>query len=196
MNTSRLVRSCVWVAALAVACGGGADGETDGAMPDAAAGPVGDAAQDLPDGSLADASASSCPEACTRCRGDGTCVIDCGSGECDADVVCPPDRACEVNCVGAQACESGHVDCSAATSCNITCMGEDACDNGVECAGASCTVLCDGIAACEDVLVTCDATACDVTCTGQDACAAGVCCDGASCGADCTSSGGGNCVCP
>ena len=46
------------------------------------------------------------------------------------------------------------------------------------------------------LLVSCDATACDVTCAGQDACAAGVCCSGADCGADCTSSGGGNCACP
>src|SRR4051812_16415012 len=47
------------------------------------------------------------PAACTDAGGacDGsTCVIQCGSGDCPRDVVCPPTiEACEIRC-GSNAC--------------------------------------------------------------------------------------------
>lgn len=136
-----------------------------------------------------------CPDECSHCESDGTCVIDCGDGECSHDVVCPGGRPCEVNCIGDQACETGIVDCTEATSCAITCIGQDACDSGVACAGETCTVLCDGGAACEDELVTCEADQCEITCSGSSACAAGVCCSGETC-SSCSAAHGGNCDCP
>ena len=150
-----------------------------------------------PDGpDAAPADASDCPAPCTQCLVDGTCRIECGPGECSGGLVCPPDRPCEVRCVGKQACETGLIDCTLASRCDVLCMGDDACDQGVRCAGSSCTVTCDGKAACEDMGVECNADSCDITCNGDAACASHVCCAGEACDSDeCSSSGGGCCSC-
>ena len=143
----------------------------------------------------AGADAAECPPPCTSCHEDGTCQIDCGAGECGSGVTCPPGRACRVDCVGAQACETGLVDCTQATSCEINCLGEDACDNGVRCGGSTCSVTCEGDAACEDLGVECNATTCTIVCDGPKACAKQVCCNGADCGDACTDGNGGCCSC-
>ena len=136
-----------------------------------------------------------CPGACTSCKLDGTCVIDC-SGGCTNGVTCPAGRPCEVICIGSTACELGRVDCSAASSCLLTCRGTDACDRGVICGGTTCTVICDGSAACEDAPIVCNAAICAITCSGSTACNTGVCCNGAGCGASCSAVNGGNCAPP
>ncbi|MBI5479529.1 MAG: hypothetical protein HY906_11765 [Deltaproteobacteria bacterium] len=139
--------------------------------------------------------ASSCASPCTSCQGDGTCQIDCGAGECGSGVTCPAGRPCIVNCLGAQACETGLVDCSLATRCEINCVGTDACDNGVLCGGSECRVTCTGQAACEDQGVDCQAAACTIACNGPSACRDHVCCNGGDCAGACTSSSGGCCSC-
>jgi hypothetical protein len=164
----------------------------DGGVPDAP--PLPPDAPPLPP-DAAPGQDAPCPTQCSSCEPDGTCVINCGAGECNSGVTCPPDRPCEVNCIGDGACETGFVDCGEATRCDINCIGHDACDNAIFCAGSTCTVVCDGHAACEDVLVECDADSCDITCTGTNACAAGVCCDDETC-SNCTATSGGSCDCP
>jgi hypothetical protein len=140
--------------------------------------------------------ATACPPACTSCRNDGTCVIDCGPAQCMSGVTCPAGRPCEVNCVGNGACETGVVNCLLATSCDITCQGTDACDAGVNCAGTTCDVTCVGIGACEDGGVDCTAVACEIFCNGTDACDSHVCCTGADCDSNqCQSTNGGCCDC-
>src|SRR5688572_5500987 len=60
-----------------------------------------------------------CPTACSFCHADGTCQIDCGTGECGDGVVCPPGLPCIVNCIGSAACETGLIDCTEALTCDI-----------------------------------------------------------------------------
>lgn len=189
------------------AAGGDDDGdasiETDAADPTGDASTIDGAAIDSItvsiDARVIDAAtaidAAMCPTACTSCRVDGTCVIDCGTAQCTSGVTCPPGRPCVVNCVGPGACSGGTINCLAATSCDITCNGPNAC-NAVDCAGATCEVDCIGPNACAGGGVDCTAGACEIFCNGSSACSDHVCCTGTECDSnECQSTNGGCCDC-
>jgi hypothetical protein len=150
------------------------------------------------DGSSVDATGNLCV--------DGPCITaggTCQSGVCvivqvdDAQVDCPRDMPCHVDCSATDACKAG-VDCKDATTCVVECRGDSACqDDGVKCGMAAvCTVTCVGANACQHGgpagSVDCRDSDCTVTCDGANACEDGIgvgpagTCEAHCCGGACS----------
>lgn len=122
------------------------------------------------------ASNSPCDPACSECKQDGTCVIDCdGLGTCDGAVACPAGVPCEVRCTGNGSCAGG-VDCQDASACTVLCEGTISCDSPLVCGAGPCTVECTGTGSCGGSIDCENACACDTSCGGIGACAGGVTC--------------------
>jgi hypothetical protein len=111
--------------------------------------------------------ASSCPGDCTGGCADGVCTIDCRNHNCDgADLVCPQEYACVIDCYGGDNCDSGSVTCPDLYACTLKCAGgTDACgDQNLICGGGSCRMECDGDA-CVGANIQCGSGPCTAACT-------------------------------
>jgi hypothetical protein len=127
----------------------------------------------MPDGApLPDASD---PTACNPALCDGVCASDgfCEiQGDSEAGVEkCPRGKKCRFMCASAQ-CKGG-VDCRDAAACEVSCIGTDACKPGVDCGMTPCEVICDGESACKDGIRAMGNT-CTASCCGTDACKGGI----------------------
>ncbi len=88
-----------------------------------------------------------------KCPRGVRCRFLCASSQCKAGVDCREAAACEVNCIGTDACQDG-VDCGMAP-CEVVCDGKAACQKGVKAMGSSCTASCCGEDACQDGIQAC-----------------------------------------
>jgi hypothetical protein len=119
---------------------------------------------------LAPPDAAPCPDVCTSCLADGTCVIVCSDTlACPAGVTCPAGRPCEVECMGDQSCAGG-VDCTQATACDIDCGGISSCTGAMSCGSGACVVDCGGQNSCVGPVDCSQSCACDTDCSGTNAC--------------------------
>lgn len=141
-----------------------------------------------PDADLGTCDMAGCMAAGGSCM-DGWCTID---GRRDMGVQCPAGMPCRVTCMRD---ECDYVLCRDATACDVTCVGDDACSGGVGCERAdTCSIRCDGMRACRGLsgfpAIGCGDATCEVMCNGMDACERGIsvqssdsctaaCCDGA-----------------
>lgn len=88
-----------------------------------------------------------------KCPRGKKCRFMCGASECKDGVNCRDAAACDVNCIGEDACQNG-VDCGM-TPCEVVCNGKSACQKGVKAMGGNCTASCCGENACEDGIEAC-----------------------------------------
>ncbi|MDP9149855.1 MAG: hypothetical protein M3O36_07965 [Myxococcota bacterium] len=86
--------------------------------------------------------ASPCPAVCTGgCGASGaTCTIVV-TVQKQADIRCPPGRACVVHCAGTQVCADYSIYCAAAQPCTVVCEGDEACSSNTIARGAA-SALC------------------------------------------------------
>ena len=164
---------------------GGADGAVDGPSSD---GPSADADGAVP----VTCATSQCVDAGGGCGAvDNTCTFRCDAGtSCATGVTCPPGVPCHVVCAANDSC-TGKIDCTQATSCDIACLGDRTCQ-GIDCAGTTCNVRCNGGDSCRTGGIHCTATqACDIVCAGSGManCQDPITCNSASCGVRCDKDG-------
>jgi hypothetical protein len=128
------------------------------------------------DGKAKPDAAVSCPPQCTSCDvATKVCTIDCNTHPaiCAAEVVCPIDYTCNIECNAGSACSAG-VNCAQAKACTLECSGKSSC-SGVMCGPGACTVTCSGSASCAgnnggDAINCSSSCACSVMCTGTESC--------------------------
>jgi hypothetical protein len=128
-----------------------------------------------------------CPAQCSACIvSQHSCTINCMSGNCTNQVVCPAGWKCDIMCNADGACKNG-INCMLGASCNIECTNKESCQN-VQCGAGPCAVNCSGSSTCRNV--SCGTScACDVLCGGANSCSQGILCSSVACrsGLGCTS---------
>ncbi|HEU0033740.1 MAG TPA: hypothetical protein VFQ53_24100 [Kofleriaceae bacterium] len=120
----------------------------------------------------------------------GVCVIDCTlPGSCaTADVICPANLPCRVEC-GELSCIK-KVNCELSTACTVLCSGDGSCHDEIKCGLGPCDVTCSGVNSCDRRTKCGTSCSCDVSCTGSGSCGeASECPTGTPCrvGNGCTS---------
>lgn len=127
-----------------------------------------------------------CPTECTGgCPRPNVCRIECTDQKKCSSVTCAPGFACEVSCVGEDACEAATIVCAPLYACSLTCKAKDGCaDARFICGGGSCTVDCAG-EACKGTKLECGVGSCSATCgsgaTKPVVVGAGASCDAKGC---------------
>jgi len=173
-----------------VGAGGSGGGPRPVDPPDAGPGPVGEAGSGGTGGSVAGPyppSDASCGDQCTRNGGrcsEGTCFFDCAAaGACASrQVLCPPDRPCDVTC-GSRACVDNVV-CPVGATCAIRCSGDESCAKEIICEG-ECDVECSGERACRGGIGGA-AVLLQLECSGRESCGSTVQCEGRDCRVSCS----------
>ncbi|MBW2456802.1 MAG: hypothetical protein JRI68_19955 [Deltaproteobacteria bacterium] len=109
---------------------------------------------------------------CSECDEENTCIIECGSDECnDTTITCPPNYACFLLCEGLDACDTTTIHCPDTYECWVECTGGvDACgDVELDCStDGFCGVECSAdTSVCEGMVIHCGENECVAECQGD-----------------------------